>query len=234
MKPGYTINFPGNVVDETTGDDVFGSFALSNSWPRTTGEARDLFLDQFTGETLAEQNSYGYGAISYSVDTLVSTHMGTQLGLFSRIMMTLLCVLALWSVFSASVMFWKRRRPGTLGLPRRPVDVRLARGVAVIAIVMAVLFPIWGVTAAIVLGVRSVRHSPPAAAARRLRSAMRSWGRVSFAVCVAAFAAALVGVGCGGSDAREPSNVVAADAWAPATGECDARLRVRHTHGRPR
>lgn len=151
MKPGYTISFPGNVIDETTGETVYGSFALSNSWPRTTGEARDLFLDQFTGETLADQSAYGYGAISYSVDTLVSTHMGTQLGLFSRLMMTVMCVLALWSVFSASVMFWKRRRPGTLGLPRRPVDVRLARGVTVIACVMAVIFPIWGITAATVL-----------------------------------------------------------------------------------
>jgi uncharacterized iron-regulated membrane protein len=151
MKPGYTINFPGNVVDETTGDTVYGAFTLSNSWPRKTGEARDLFLDQFSGNTLAEQTGYGYGAISYSLDTMVSTHMGTQLGLFSRIMMTLLCVLAIWSMISASVMFWKRRRPGTLGIPRRPVDVRLAKRVSITAVVMAIIFPVWGLTAAIVL-----------------------------------------------------------------------------------
>ena len=42
--------------------------------------------------------------------------MGTQFGLFTRILMTLLCVLAIWSVISALVMFWKRRRPGTAGL----------------------------------------------------------------------------------------------------------------------
>jgi uncharacterized iron-regulated membrane protein len=66
-------------------------------------------------------------------------------------MMTLLCVLAIWSVISASVMFWKRRRPGTLGIPRRPVDVRLAKRVSITAVVMAIIFPVWGLTAAIVL-----------------------------------------------------------------------------------
>lgn len=150
MKPGYSVYFPANASDEA-GNPVYGSFTLSNSWPRTTGEGRDLYLDQFNGSTLAEQTGWGYGAISYGVDTLVSTHMGTQLGLFSRIMMTAMCVLAIWSVISASVMYWKRRRKGTLGLPRRPIDVRLAKGVGVIACGLAVMFPLWGVTAMAIL-----------------------------------------------------------------------------------
>jgi uncharacterized iron-regulated membrane protein len=151
MKPGYTVNFPANVTDEATQEITYGSFTVSNSWPRKTSEARDLFLDQFSGTTRAEQNAYGYGTVSNSLDTMVSLHMGTQLGLFSRLMMTALCLLSIWSVFSGFVMFWKRRRPGTLGVPRRPVEVRLARRVGVTAMVMAVLFPVWGVTAAAVM-----------------------------------------------------------------------------------
>ncbi len=96
MKPGFTINFPKNVTDEKTSVTTYGSFTLSNSWPRKTNEARDLHLDQFSGRTLAEQNSYGYGAVSYGLDVLVSNHMGTQIGVFSRIMMTMLCVLSIW------------------------------------------------------------------------------------------------------------------------------------------
>ncbi len=150
MKPGYSVYFPANAEDEA-GNTVYGSFTVSNSWPRKTSEAHDLFLDQFTGATLAEQDVYGYGAVSEGLDTLVSTHMGTQLGIFSRIMMTALCVLAIWSVISGFVMFWKRRRPGTIGLPRRPIDVSLAKRLAVMAAVMAVVFPQWGVTALAVL-----------------------------------------------------------------------------------
>lgn len=151
MLPGYTISMPANDVDEA-GNPLYGTFTLYNSWPRKTGEARDVFVDQFSGDTLAEQAAYGYGTISYGMDLLVSTHMGTQLGLFSRIFMTLLCVLSIWSSVSALVMFAKRRAPGTIGLPRRPADVRLTRRLVASTAVLAVLFPQWGVTALAVLG----------------------------------------------------------------------------------
>ena len=151
MRPGYTISFPGNDVDEA-GNPVYGSFTLYNSWPRHTGEARDVFVDQFSGATLAEQSVYGYGTVARGMDYLVSTHMGTQLGIVSRIFMTLLCVLSIWSVVSGFVMFWKRRRAGSLGLPRRPLDVRLARGVVISAVLLGVVYPQWGVTALVILG----------------------------------------------------------------------------------
>lgn len=152
MKPGYTISFPGNDVDEA-GNPVYGTFTLYNSWPRTTGEARDLFVDQFSGETLAEQSVYGAGTISRGMDTLVSTHMGTQLGIVSRIFMTMLCVLSIWSIISGFAMFWKRRRPGTAGLPRRPVDVKLSRNIAIVACVLGIVYPQWAVTALVIVGI---------------------------------------------------------------------------------
>ena len=152
MKPGYTINFPANVTDKKTKDVTYGSFTLSNSWPRKTGEAKDVFLDQFSGKHLADQKSYGYGSVSYALDTLVSTHMGTQLGIFSRLMMTLLCILAIVSTTSGLAMYFRRRRPGTVGLPRRPVDVRLGRRTKALVAVFAVMFPVWGASALVILG----------------------------------------------------------------------------------
>jgi uncharacterized iron-regulated membrane protein len=151
MKPGYTIAFPINEVDEA-GNPVYGSFTLSNSWPRKTGEARDLFIDQFSGATLDEQEMWGYGPINLGMDYMVSTHMGTQLGIFSRIFMTLLCVLAIWSVVSALAMFSKRRRPGTLGLPRRPVEPRFTWKIVTAAVALGMLFPQWAVVALVVIG----------------------------------------------------------------------------------
>lgn len=151
MLPGYTVFFPENATDDS-GAPTFGAFTMSNSWPRKTGEARDLSIDQFTGQTLTDQKAYGLGAISYGLDALVSTHMGTQLGIFSRIFMTLLCVLAIWSSISALVMFTKRRRPGTLGLPKRPADVHLSRKIKLAGVTLGVLFPQWAASALIILG----------------------------------------------------------------------------------
>jgi uncharacterized iron-regulated membrane protein len=161
MKPGYTISFAGNSEDEA-GNPVYGTFALYNSWPRRTSEARDVFIDQFSGEKLAEQNVYGSGAIQVGMDTLVSTHMGTQLGLFSRIMMTALCVLSIWSVISGFVMFWKRRRPGTAGLPRRPLNLRFTKPLMAAFVVFCIVFPQWAVTALAILALDRfvIRRTP--------------------------------------------------------------------------
>lgn len=167
MKPGYTISFPANVVEEGSGDTTYGSFTLTNSWPRKTGEAKDVFLDQFTGTHLAEQEGFGYGSVSYALDTLVSTHMGTQLGIFSRILMTLLCVLTIVSAASGLVMYFRRRRPGTAGLPRRPADVRFGRRKKAFVAAFAVVFPVWGASALVILGLDRfvIRRVPRLAAA---------------------------------------------------------------------
>ena len=150
MKPNYTVNFPVNIEDDA-GNPLYGSFTLSNSWPRKTGEAKDVFIDQFTGATLGQQDVYGYGSVSRAVDTTVSVHMGTQWGIVSRILMTLTCVLTIWSVISAVIMYSKRRRKGTLGLPRRPSEVHLGRGLIAIAVVMGIVYPQWGASALIIL-----------------------------------------------------------------------------------
>lgn len=48
-------------------------------------------------------------------------------------------------------MWNKRRRKGTLGLPRRPVDVRLQRVLGITAVVLAVIYPLWGLSLIFVL-----------------------------------------------------------------------------------
>lgn len=149
MKPNYTAYFPTNTVDDA-GNPLHGSFTLSNSWPRKTGETRDVFINQFTGESLGEQAVYGYGTVSYAVDTTVSLHMGTQWGIISRVLMTLLCVLTVWSVVSACVMYAKRRRKGSLGLPRRPASVRMSGSLVIVAVVLGVVYPLWGASALII------------------------------------------------------------------------------------
>lgn len=151
MKPGYSVYFPDNSALDDAGNPIYGAFTLSNSWPRKTGEARNVYLDQFTGAHLSELDAYGLGSVSYAMDSMVSWHMGTQWGIVSRIFMTLLCVLAMWSVTSAFVMYWKRRRKRSLGLPRRPVDVGLAKRLTLFACVLAIAFPEWGATALLIL-----------------------------------------------------------------------------------
>jgi uncharacterized iron-regulated membrane protein len=153
MLPGYSMSFP---------EKADGTVTLSNSWPRKTGEARNVYLDRYTGKKIDSMTANGYGSVSRATDTLVSTHMGTQLGLISRIVMTLGCLLVIWSSISALVMFAKRRRPGTAGLPRRPRDISMANRLIAIACVLGIAYPLWGVSAAIVVGIDRflIRRTP--------------------------------------------------------------------------
>jgi uncharacterized iron-regulated membrane protein len=151
MRPGYRIAMPVDGVDEA-GEPVYGTYVLTNHWPAGTQDASTLYLDQFSGEVLATSEVYDFGPIGVATDYAISTHMGTQFGLVNRIVMTFACLALIWSVISASVMYAKRRRSG-LGLPRRPKDVSLASRLAVIAIAIGIVFPLWGVTALLILAI---------------------------------------------------------------------------------
>ena len=161
MKPGYTIAFPENTTDEA-GNPLFGSYAMYNSWPRKTSEARDVFVDQFTGETLAEQSVYGYGAIAVGMDTLVSTHMGTQLGLFTRSYDAVVCARHLVGhQRTRDVLEASPSRHGRSSAPAP--DVRLSRGLTIAAFLLAIVYPLWGVSVLVILAIDRfvVRGIPP-------------------------------------------------------------------------
>jgi uncharacterized iron-regulated membrane protein len=160
MLAGYTINLP---VNDTSGDEPsFGSFMVVNPWPSQIQHQGAIFVNQFTGRTIARSDASKWGTLQQATELGVQTHMGTQFGLASRIVMTVSCLLVIWSAFSGLVMWWKRRRTG-LGFPRRPIDASLQRVMIVIAVVLALLYPLWGlsVIALLLLDKFVVRKVPP-------------------------------------------------------------------------
>ncbi len=150
MLPGATIAFPADDLSDASAP-AYGSYVVTNPWPSNLSDQGALFVDQFSARTLGRSTSAEWGAVQQVTEFGVQTHMGTQFGLVSRIAMTLGCVLVIWSSFSALVMWWKRRRTG-LGFPRRPVDARISRAMIVVAVVLAVIYPLWGLSVLVVLG----------------------------------------------------------------------------------
>lgn len=150
MRPGFTINMPKDVLDDPD-EPLYGSYAVINPWPTRMQDQGALYLNQFTGETISHSTPQAWGELQWATEFGIQTHMGTQFGLFTRILMTVTCLLVFWNVITAIVMWNKRRRRGTLGIPRRPVDVRVQRALGITAVVLAVIYPLWGVTLAAVL-----------------------------------------------------------------------------------
>jgi uncharacterized iron-regulated membrane protein len=110
-----------------------------------------VYVDQFTGRTLATSSSAEWGKIQQVTEWGVQNHMGTQYGLITRIIMTLGCVLTVVSFVTSIVLWWKRRPKGTTGLPKRQARSSATMGVGIIALVLAVMYPLWGASLIAVL-----------------------------------------------------------------------------------
>lgn len=156
MLGGYTIRAPADVMPDPQDpkaptEPFYASYVVFNPWPSSMSNQGALYLDQFSGATLAKSNAETWGKLQWATEFGVQTHMGTQFGVFTRILMTSVCVLLLWNVFTAVIMWNKRRRKGTIGMPRRPVDVRLQRMLGITACVLAVIYPLWGLSLVFIL-----------------------------------------------------------------------------------
>lgn len=154
MLPGYSIVPPSDSPE----DGGYGSYTVFNYWPQRLSEQRTLYLNQFTGQTIADATADQDGALAQATSWGVNMHMGTQYGVFTRILSTIACLALLTSIASAAVMWWRRRPTGSAGLPGRASDTMRAstpRGAVIaigaVATALAVIYPSFGATLLVVL-----------------------------------------------------------------------------------
>ncbi|MGL4304889.1 MAG: PepSY-associated TM helix domain-containing protein [Mycobacteriaceae bacterium] len=155
MLAGYSIIPPMNIpgADEAA---TYGSFIIMNHWPQKLSEQRTLYLDQFTGNTLANSTADDKGFLNKATSFGVNLHMGTQYGLLTRILATTGCLLLILSVLTSYLMWWKRRPSKTVGLPNRPNRRPGTRSVGtpamtIIGLTLALIYPSFGVSLLLVV-----------------------------------------------------------------------------------
>ncbi len=161
MVPGYSIIPPSDSTEN--GETVYGSYTVVNHWPQKLSEQRTLYLNQFTGATITNATAAQDGALSRLTSFGIAMHMGNQLGLLTRISATVACLGILTSITTALLMWWNRRPAGRSGLPgpasegtRAATPRGAAIAVSVIAVVLGVLYPAFGVSLLAVLAVEAV------------------------------------------------------------------------------
>jgi uncharacterized iron-regulated membrane protein len=161
MVPGYAIIPPSDTTED--GQTTYGSYAVVNAWPQRLSEQRTLYLDQFSGETVANATPAQDGALAKATSFGIAMHMGNQLGVLTRISATVATVGVLISVLTGFLMWWKRRPAGGTGLPnpaspatRAATPKRAIVAVSVAAVALGVLFPVFGVSLLVVLAIEAV------------------------------------------------------------------------------
>jgi uncharacterized iron-regulated membrane protein len=137
MQPGFGISLP---ADET------GVYTLSNPWPTKAELEHTVNVDQYSGKVLQTYGYKQYGPINKTVTWGIDAHMGRQFGVPNAIVMGGVCLAVILASVTGPIMFWKRRPKGKLGTPRRPTDAGIPRGVLVIAAVLAVVYPLLGLS----------------------------------------------------------------------------------------
>ncbi|MDB5665965.1 PepSY domain-containing protein [Cypionkella sp.] len=151
---GRAIGFQGRFQVALPADEA-GVWTLSrdsNSYdgPDPTAD-RTVHIDQFTGKILAQVGFADYGLAAKSMAVGIALHEG-QLGLWNVVLNIGFCLIVVFVCVSGVVMWWKRRPSGAfrLAAPPMPIGVPL-RGIAVIALLLSVAFPMLGLTLIAVL-----------------------------------------------------------------------------------
>lgn len=161
MVPGYAIIPPADSTED--GVTTYGSYTVVNAWPQRLSEQRTLYLNQFTGATITNATADQDGALSRLTSFGIAMHMGHQMGVLTRITATVACLGVLISVATGLLMWWKRRPKGGTGLPSAPSTAARAQtpkraviAVSVFAVLLGVIFPVFGVSVLVVAAVEAV------------------------------------------------------------------------------
>ena len=153
VAPGYAIAIPGSAEGVYT----------ASVFPHDLALQRIVHLDQYTGAPLADLTLEDYGAFAVAMEWGINVHMGQEWGLFNQLLMTATTLALVVSVVTGTVMWWRRRPDGRLGMPPAPADRRVYVGLWAIAIVFGVLFPLSGLAIVVMIAadLLLIRWIPP-------------------------------------------------------------------------
>ena len=125
--------------------------SMSNDSPDPTSD-RTVHVDRYTGHILADVKFADYGLAGKAMAVGIPFHMGLM-GWWNAALNITLCLIFIGLAVSSVIMWVKRRPSGAarLAAPPRPDLVPLTKGVVLIALVMAMAFPVLGLTLLVVL-----------------------------------------------------------------------------------
>jgi uncharacterized iron-regulated membrane protein len=109
-----------------------------------------LFIDRASGEVLEDRYNSQTKTIYWLGTWNYALHVGTIWGLPSKTLWLVTCLILATAPVTGVLMWWERRPPGCLGLPRR-VDARRPRWLVATVTATSVLLPALGLSVVVLL-----------------------------------------------------------------------------------
>ncbi|MBQ4822443.1 PepSY domain-containing protein [Aquimarina sp. MMG016] len=144
-----TLNLPGKVtLDFPKGPK--GVFSVSNFNPSDLGTQQKIHFDQYTGEEILKLHWQDVGVLMRGRMWVMAFHQG-EFGTWNWVLMLLTAIALIIMSASALVSYILRKRKGSWGIPKVPVAFKIGYGIIIILVVLAIIFPLFGVSLLLIL-----------------------------------------------------------------------------------
>lgn len=140
--------------------DPDGIFMISYVPDRAEGQ-RTIYVDPANGQILGNIGWQDYSVAGKTTDWGVMTHMGRQYGLPNQIGGLLVCLAMIGAVTAGIILWWRRRPAGSLAAPQTKDGDRLPPALIGTVAVLAILFPLVGISLVAILGVEYLIRRRP-------------------------------------------------------------------------
>lgn len=125
-------------------------------FPHDVRGQRVVHLNRYNGEVLSDVGYRNYGAAGRAIEWGINIHTGLQFGWVNQLVMLTACLSIIALVFSAAVMWWKRRPKGRLAAPPRRAGDRAALGAIAVAAALGLIYPLLGASMLVALLIDSL------------------------------------------------------------------------------
>jgi uncharacterized iron-regulated membrane protein len=135
LTPGFEIAVPSSETGVYT----------AAIYPDDLSRERLIHIDQYSGKPLVDISYGQYPVLGKAIEWGINVHQGQEFGRFNQFLMLATCMAIILCCVTGTVMWWKRRPTGRLGVPPGPPQRSVYAGLWLIAAVFAVAFPLTGI-----------------------------------------------------------------------------------------
>lgn len=146
MASGFEMAIPGD------GEGVF----TASLFPDNLAEERVIHIDQYSGRALVDISYDQYAFAGRLIEWGINVHQGQEYGTINQMLMLTTCLAAVLLCVSGTVMWWKRRPSGRIGVPPMPPRKNVYFGLWIIVALFGLAFPMTGIAIAFMLLVDQV------------------------------------------------------------------------------
>ncbi|QBY01339.1 PepSY domain-containing protein [Rhodophyticola sp. CCM32] len=143
---GFDHRFQLDMPRDETGVWTIARDSMSNDSSDPTSD-RTVHIDQYTGRILADVRFADYSIYGKGMAVGIAFHEG-DMGLWNLVLNTVFCLSVVFLCVSGIVMWWMRRPAGAWRIvaPPLPRNIPLWRGAMMVGLVLAIVFPLAGLT----------------------------------------------------------------------------------------